>query len=126
MCVCSVTSDVFDSSSLSYSSLRCLLQARILERVAIPFSRGSSQTKNQTHVSCAFCTVGKIFSAEPLVKPCFTFLMEQNNSGFSFRLIFICYFFPSLSNELNQIFVMSSFYICMSSDITFQKYFSST
>ena len=29
-----------------------ILQARILERVAIPFSRGSSQPRNQTRVSC--------------------------------------------------------------------------
>ena len=29
-----------------------ILQARILERVAFPFSRGSSQSRNQTGVSC--------------------------------------------------------------------------
>ena len=29
-----------------------LLQARILEWVAVPFSRGSSQPRNQTGVSC--------------------------------------------------------------------------
>ena len=29
-----------------------ILQARILEWVAIPFSRGSSQPRNQTQVSC--------------------------------------------------------------------------
>ena len=29
-----------------------ILQARILERVAIPFSRGSSQPRDQTEVSC--------------------------------------------------------------------------
>ena len=29
-----------------------ILQARILEWVAIPFSRGSSQPRDQTHVSC--------------------------------------------------------------------------
>ena len=27
-------------------------QARILEWVAIPFSRGSSQTRDQTHIPC--------------------------------------------------------------------------
>ena len=32
-----------------------ILQARILEWVAIPFSRGSSQSKDQTLVSCASC-----------------------------------------------------------------------
>ena len=29
-----------------------ILQAGILERVAVPFSRGSSQPRNQTGVSC--------------------------------------------------------------------------
>ena len=34
------------------SSVHGILQARILERVAIPFSRGSSQPRDQTWVSC--------------------------------------------------------------------------
>ena len=41
------------------SSVHGFLQARILERVAIPFSRGSSQPKNQTQVSC---TAGRFFT----------------------------------------------------------------
>ena len=42
-----------------------ILQARTLEWVAMPFSRGSSWSSNQTRVSCA----GRFFSAEPLRKP---------------------------------------------------------
>ena len=38
--------------SLPGSSVHGILQARILEWVAISFSRGSSQSRNQTHVSC--------------------------------------------------------------------------
>ena len=34
------------------SSVHGILQARILEWVAIPFSRGSSQPMDQTQVSC--------------------------------------------------------------------------
>ena len=34
------------------SSVHGILQARILEWVAIPFSRGSSQPRDQTQVSC--------------------------------------------------------------------------
>ena len=34
------------------SSVHGILQARILEWVAIPFSRGSSQPRNRTQVSC--------------------------------------------------------------------------
>ena len=33
-------------------AVRGILQSRILEWVAFPFSRGSSQTRNQTQVSC--------------------------------------------------------------------------
>ena len=39
-------------SSLPGSSVHGIIQARILEWAAIPFSRGSSQPRNQTQVSC--------------------------------------------------------------------------
>ena len=38
--------------SLQGSSVHGILQARILEWVAIPFSRGSSQIRDQTQVCC--------------------------------------------------------------------------
>ena len=38
--------------SLPGSSIYGILQARVLEWVAMPFSRGSSQPRDQTHVSC--------------------------------------------------------------------------
>ena len=38
--------------TLSGSSVHGILQARILEWVAIPFSRGSSQPRDRTRVSC--------------------------------------------------------------------------
>ena len=41
------------------SSVHQILPARILEWVAIPFSRGSSQTRDWTHVSCI---AGKFFT----------------------------------------------------------------
>ena len=41
------------------SSVHGILQARILERVAIPFSRGSSRPRNRTRVSC---TAGRFFT----------------------------------------------------------------
>ena len=37
------------------SSVYGILQARILEWVAVFFSRGSSQPRDQTHVSYVFC-----------------------------------------------------------------------
>ena len=44
-----------------------MLQARILEWVAVPFSRGSSQPRNQTQVSCVaggFFTIGATREAQ--------------------------------------------------------------
>ena len=43
--------DPIDSSLLG-SSVHGILQARIVEWVAISFSRGSSQPRDQTQVSC--------------------------------------------------------------------------
>ena len=39
-----------------------VLQARILEWVATPSSRGSSQLRDQTHVSCVFGIAGRFFT----------------------------------------------------------------
>ena len=47
------------------SSVHGILQARILEWVAIPSSRGSSPPRDQTGVSCDSCTAGGFFSAKP-------------------------------------------------------------
>ena len=54
---CSVTFDSFDSMDCSPpgSVVSGILQARVLEWVAISFSRGSSQPRDQTRVSCVSC-----------------------------------------------------------------------
>ena len=44
------------------SSVHGIFQARVLEWVAIPFSRGSSQPRVQTQVSCI---TGRLFTAQP-------------------------------------------------------------
>ena len=49
--VASVVSDSMDYC-LPGSSVHGILQARILDWVAIPFSRGSSWLRDQPHVSC--------------------------------------------------------------------------
>ena len=50
------------------SSVHGILQARILEWVAIPFSRGSSSPRDQTQVSCVSCIEGRFFTTELLGK----------------------------------------------------------
>ena len=54
--------------SLPGSSVHGILQARILEWVAIPFSKGCSQPTDRTQVSCiadGFFTIGAAREAQP-------------------------------------------------------------
>ena len=45
-----------------------ILQARILEWVAISSSKESSQPRDLTHTSCVSCIAGRFFTVEPLEK----------------------------------------------------------
>ena len=51
--------------SLPGSSVHSFFQARILGWVTIPFSRGSSQPRDQTCFSCTSCIAGRFFTNEP-------------------------------------------------------------
>ena len=66
--MCSVTSVMSDSldNSPPGSSVHGISQARILEWVAMPSSRGSSQSRDQT---CISCIADGFFTTEPLVPP---------------------------------------------------------
>ena len=59
------------------SSVHGILQARIVEWVAMPSSRGPSPPRDPTHVSCGSCNAGRFFTAEPPGKP--------QPKGFSFK-----------------------------------------
>ena len=67
VCVCTVTQlcltlcNPMDSSPPG-SSVHGILPARILKWVTMPFSRGSSQPGNQTHVSCVSCIADGFFT----------------------------------------------------------------
>ena len=47
--------------NLPGSSVHGVFLTRILERVAISSSRGSSQLRDQTHISCVSCNTGRFF-----------------------------------------------------------------
>ena len=64
---CPTLCDTMDYS-LPGSSVQGILQARILERVAISSSRGSSQPRNRTWVSCVSC-IGQQILSLPLAPP---------------------------------------------------------
>ena len=59
--LCQTLCDSMDCS-LPGSSVHGILQARILEWVAMPSSRGSSQPRDGTQVSCI---TGRFFATEP-------------------------------------------------------------
>ena len=51
------------------SSVHGLLQARILESIAMPSSRGSSRSRDRTCVFCGSCIAGGFFTTEPQGSP---------------------------------------------------------
>ena len=73
--------------SLPGSSVHGILQARILEGVAVSFSRGFPQPGDQTCISCVSCIVGRFFPIEPLGKTlttiCIYFEWSLNWSDFA-------------------------------------------
>ena len=73
VCVCLTLCDHVDYSPPD-SSVHGALQARILEWVAMPSSRGSSRPKDWTQVSCI---AGGFFTAEPPGKPSFWSTWKQ-------------------------------------------------
>ena len=61
--------------SLPGFSVHGILQARVLEWVTISFSRGSSQPRNWTHISCVSCIGGRIlYTVSHLGSPWMTYL----------------------------------------------------
>ena len=65
---CLIFCDPMDCSPPG-SSVHGILQARILEWIAIPFSRGSFWPRDWTCVSWGCCTAGRFFITEPPGKP---------------------------------------------------------
>ena len=61
-------------SSLPGSSVHGISQTRMLQWVAISFSSGSSQSRDQTRVSCV---AGRFFTTEPPGKPTFHSLSRR-------------------------------------------------
>ena len=65
---CPTLCDPIDCS-LPGSSVHGILQARILQWVAMPSSRGFSRPRDRTHVSCGSYIAGGFFTTEPPGKP---------------------------------------------------------
>ena len=79
--------------SLQASSVHVVPQARILEQVAISSSRGLSQTRDRTCISCVSCTAGRFFTCwaigkakSPHILPNFTPYFNQPSRPFSLNM----------------------------------------
>ena len=84
------------------SSVHQILQARILERVAMPFSRESSKPRDQTRVSCVSCIAGEFFAAETRREAHFLLTFQQRKwsatpCSFTYQLSTSCCCFHRLS-----------------------------
>ena len=55
--------------SLPVCSIQGILQARILEWIATPSSKGSSRPRDRTCISCNSCIAGRFFTTELPGKP---------------------------------------------------------
>ena len=81
------------------SSVHRIPQARILEWVAILFFRGSSRSRNRTHVSCS---AGMFFTTEPPGKPMHIYLSQSESSTtLQFNNTPILIIFKNLENKKN-------------------------
>ena len=76
-----------------YYTVHGILQAKILEWVAVPFSRGFSQPRDRTHV---FCVAGGFFTSEATVgvKQCLALYVIRK---FQIKTTMNCHF----NNELS-------------------------
>ena len=80
--------------SLPGSSVHGILQARILEWVAIPSSRGPSQPRDQTHISGLFYIAGGFFTHQAIKRSNW-----QKDSKLEIHYISYLYIDSSLSSE---------------------------
>ena len=83
------------SEQLNWTELGCsppsspvygIFQARILEWVAMPSSRGSSWPRYWTPISCGSCTAGRFFTTEPPGNPYLSTGSTQIKEGSVFKL----------------------------------------
>ena len=82
MHTCPTLCDPMDCSSPG-SSVHGILQARIMEWVAMPSSRGSSRPRDQTHVSCSSYIADGSFTTEPPGKTRAGIIREKQTDSYT-------------------------------------------
>ena len=87
----SAVSDSFATYSPPSSSVHAILHARLLEWVAIPFSRRSSPPGDQTQVSCTAGRFSTIWATRETPYHCIV-LAETNVNATALRIDYLCSF----------------------------------
>ena len=77
--------------SLPGSSVHRIPQARTLEWVDVPFSRGSSQPRDQTQV---FCISGRFFTTEPPGNLVEVYNLRKHLTTYKFLVVYLYIYIP--------------------------------
>ena len=87
------------------SSVHGILQARVLEGVAMPFSKGSSCPKDGSRGSCGSCLAGRFFTTEPLGKRSLPVYDVKNILQFFLLLwpLGPCHSYSCIQNQFNKL-----------------------
>ena len=110
------------------SSVHGILQAEILEWVAVSFSRGSSRLSDRTRVSCVSCTGRMIVTTEPPGKPQYSRSCEQASllpySLCQYRMAFSDFFTscPSCLLGSNSLYFVLFFFFSSYFNLRFSDY----
>ena len=131
MCVLSRFSCVLLSATLwttahPGSSVHGILQARILEGVAMPSSRGSSQPR-KTHVSYVSCTAGRLFTTSTTWEAQNTCLFDYNRKEYwvileVLTLQEVCYSSGSRIGNTDYFWFIPVFFLIMTTESANQEY----
>ena len=108
---CPTLGDPMDCSPPG-SSVYGILQARLLEWVAMPSFRGPSRPRDRTCILCVSCIAGRFFTLEPQWKPfqwLFTGFIFSNVSILTFQCLYIVDISPVNSIVLMVIFFISNY-----------------
>ena len=109
VCVCMHAKSLFDPMdySLPGSFVHGILQARILERVAMPSSR-ESRSRYQTHIFCISCIAGRLLLSH-LESPCM----------YSWYMYTIFYIHSSFDGHLGCLHVLATVNFCAAVNIEY-------
>ena len=118
---CPTLWDLIDCSPPG-SSVHGILQARILEWVAVPSFRGSSWPRDWTHIFCISCTAGRVFTAESPGKPLLCHASENKAPKSWFHFYLFIFMVMTWVGGRNEVISSNHFKtLCLFADESFSR-----